>query len=417
MSEDNKPTGFNKWVNDRFPLQETFEYHASKYYAPKNHNYLYLFGVFATVVLVLQIVSGIWLTMNYVPDEKLAFLSVEYIMRDIDWGWFIRYLHSTGASAFFAVVYMHMLRGMMYGSYKNPRELLWLLGMFLYLALMAVAFMGYLLPWGQMSYWGAQVIINLFSSIPFIGPDIAEWVRGDYVISGVTLNRFFALHVIALPLVIVFLVFLHLVALHHVGSNNPDGVEIKKHKDSSGKPLDGIPFFPYVVIKDAVALGFFFFVFFFIVFFLPEFFGLFLEAPNFEPANPSVTPEHIKPVWYFTAYYAMLRAVPSFFGSQFPATAVMFLAILLFFFLPWLDRSKVKSIRYKGKASKFFLLLFVISFVALTILGLLPADPIFVWLSRFFTLAYFAYFVLMPIYTSLEKTLPEPERITTHSSH
>ncbi len=400
------------WIDDRFPLISTWKAHASEYYAPKNFNFWYFFGSLALLVLVIQISSGIFLTMNYKPDALLAFASVEYIMRDVQWGWLLRYIHSTGASMFFVVVYLHMFRGLMYGSYRNPRELLWIIGMIIYLMLMAEAFMGYLLPWGQMSFWGAQVIVNLFSSVPFIGPDLALLIRGDYVISDVTLNRFFALHVIAIPLVLLGIVVAHLTALHEVGSNNPDGVEIKKHKNAHGKPLDGIPFHPYYTVKDTVGAVAFLIVFCAVVFFAPEMNGYFLEANNFIPANPMKTPEHIAPVWYFTPYYAILRAVPPMFGSQFPGVIAMGLATVAFFFLPWLDRGKVKSIRYRGLIYKVFLTLFVISFIGLGWLGLLPATPLYTWISRVLAVVYFAFFLLMPWYTRIDKTKPEPDRVT-----
>jgi len=400
------------WVDERFPLISTWKAHASEYYAPKNFNFWYFFGSLALLVLVIQIASGIFLTMNYKPDALFAFASVEYIMRDVQWGWLLRYIHSTGASMFFVVVYLHMFRGLMYGSYRNPRELLWIIGMVIYLSLMAEAFMGYLLPWGQMSFWGAQVIVNLFSSVPFIGPDLALLIRGDFVISDVTLNRFFALHVIAIPLVLLGIVVAHLVALHEVGSNNPDGVEIKKHKNAHGKPLDGIPFHPYYTVKDGLGAVVFLIIFCAIVFFAPDMGGYFLEYNNFVPANPMKTPEHIAPVWYFTPYYAILRAVPPMFGSQFPGVIAMGLATMAFFFLPWLDRGQVKSIRYRGPIYKIFLALFVISFIGLGWLGLMPATPLYTWISRVLAVVYFAFFLLMPWYTRIDKTKPEPDRVT-----
>ncbi len=400
------------WIDDRFPLTATYKAHLSEYYAPKNFNFWYFFGSLALLVLVIQIVTGIFLTMNYKPDSELAFLSVEYIMRDVEWGWLIRYMHSTGASMFFVVVYLHMFRGLMYGSYRKPRELIWIFGVLIYLMLMAEAFLGYLLPWGQMSYWGAQVIVNLFAAVPFIGEDLSIWIRGDYVISDATLNRFFAFHVIALPLVLIALVAVHLVALHEVGSNNPDGVEIKKHKDANGKPLDGIPFHPYYTVKDIVGVIVFLMVFSAIVFFAPAMGGYFLEAANFVPADPLKTPEHIAPLWYFTPFYAILRAVPPMFGSQFPGVVAMGLSIVLLFFLPWLDRSKVKSIRYRGPIYKIMLALFIVSFVGLGYLGLLPATPIATIFAQVFSVIYFLFFLLMPWYTSIDKTKPEPERVT-----
>ena len=400
------------WVDDRFPLTATYKAHLSEYYAPKNFNFWYFFGSLALLVLVLQIVTGIFLTMNYKPDAELAFASVEYIMRDVEWGWLIRYMHSTGASMFFVVVYLHMFRGLMYGSYRKPRELIWIFGVLIYLALMAEAFLGYLLPWGQMSFWGAQVIVNLFAAVPFIGEDLSIWIRGDFVISDATLNRFFAFHVIALPLVLLALVAVHLVALHEVGSNNPDGVEIKKHKDANGKPLDGIPFHPYYTVKDIVGVIVFLMVFSAILFFAPEMGGYFLEAANFIPADPLKTPEHIAPLWYFTPFYAILRAVPPMFGSQFPGVVAMGLSIVFLFFLPWLDRSKVKSIRYRGPIYKIMLALFIVSFIGLGYLGLLPSTPIATIFAQVFSVIYFLFFLLMPWYTSIDKTKPEPERVT-----
>ncbi|MEG2389851.1 MAG: cytochrome bc complex cytochrome b subunit, partial [Pseudomonas sp.] len=345
---------FMDWVDARFPATKMWEDHLSKYYAPKNFNFFYFFGSLALLVLVNQIVTGVWLTMSYTPSAEEAFASVEYIMRDVEYGSILRLLHSTGASAFFIVVYLHMFRGLLYGSYQKPRELVWVFGMLIYLALMAEAFMGYLLPWGQMSYWGAQVIISLFGAIPLIGDDLTQWIRGDYLISGITLNRFFALHVVALPIVILGLVVLHILALHEVGSNNPDGVDIKKHKDENGIPLDGIPFHPYYTVKDIVGVVVFLFIFCFIVFFFPEMGGYFLEKPNFEPANPFKTPEHIAPVWYFTPYYAILRAIP----DKLMGVIAMGAAIAVLFVLPWLDRSPVKSMRYKGWMSKIWLVVF-----------------------------------------------------------
>ncbi|BBI98807.1 cytochrome b [Ferrigenium kumadai] len=400
------------WIDERFPLTATWKAHVSEYYAPKNFNFWYFFGSLALLVLVIQIVSGIFLTMNYKPDALFAFASVEYIMRDVQWGWLLRYIHSTGASMFFVVVYLHMFRGLMYGSYRKPRELLWIIGMIIYLALMGEAFMGYLLPWGQMSFWGAQVIVNLFSSVPFVGPDLSILIRGDFVVSDTTLNRFFALHVIAIPLILVLIVVAHLVALHEVGSNNPDGIEIKKHKDANGKPLDGIPFHPYYTVKDGVGVVGFLIIFCAIIFFAPDMGGYFLEYNNFVPANPMKTPVHIAPVWYFTPYYAILRAVPPMFGSQFPGVVAMGVATVIFFFLPWLDRGKVKSIRYRGPIYKTFLTLFVISFIGLGYLGLMPATPTYTLISRVLAVVYFAFFFLMPWYTKIDKTKPEPSRVT-----
>nr|WP_222937727.1 cytochrome bc complex cytochrome b subunit [Spartinivicinus ruber] len=400
--------GFMEWVDARFPATKMWEEHLSKYYAPKNFNFWYFFGSLALLVLVNQILTGIWLTMSYVPSAEEAFASVEYIMRDVEYGWILRYLHSTGASAFFVVVYLHMFRGLLYGSYKAPRELVWIFGMTIYLCLMAEAFMGYLLPWGQMSYWGAQVIISLFGAIPVIGADLQQWIRGDFLISGITLNRFFALHVIALPIVILGLVVLHIIALHEVGSNNPDGVEIKKKKDANGIPLDGIPFHPYYTVKDIVGVVVFLFVFCIVVFFFPEMGGFFLEPPNFEPANSLKTPEHIAPVWYFTPFYAILRAVPDKLGG----VIAMGAAIAVLFVLPWLDRSPVKSIRYKGILSKVAIGLFAISFVCLGYLGAKPATDLRTLWSQIWTVFYFLFFILMPWYTWAEKTKPVPERVT-----
>ncbi|KZY39343.1 MULTISPECIES: cytochrome bc complex cytochrome b subunit [unclassified Oleiphilus] len=396
------------WIDERLPVVEAFENHMSKYYAPKNFNVWYIFGVLSMVVLVNQLLTGIWLTMSYNPSAEGAFASVEYIMRDVEYGWLLRYLHSTGASAFFVVVYLHMFRGLMYGSYKKPRELIWIFGMTIYLALMAEAFMGYLLPWGQMSYWGAQVIVNLFGAIPYIGEDLSLWIRGDYLISGITLNRFFALHVVALPIVILALVVLHVLALHTVGSNNPDGIEIKQNKDENGIPKDGIPFHPFYSVHDIVGIVVFLFVFCGVVFFFPEMGGYFIEKPNFEPANPLKTPDHIAPVWYFTPFYAMLRAVP----DAFLGVVVMGAAIAILFVLPWLDKSPVKSIRYKGWISKVALALLVVSFSILGYLGVVVATPERTLWAQILTAVYFAYFLLMPWYTKIEKTKPVPERVT-----
>jgi ubiquinol-cytochrome c reductase cytochrome b subunit len=399
------------WINRRVPAQEFIDSQLTDYYAPKNFNIWYFFGSLALVVLVLQLLTGIFLTMFYKVGEATSFDSVEFIMREVDYGWLIRYLHSTGASAFFVVVYLHMFRAFLYGSYKKPRELLWLFGMAVYLALMAEAFMGYVLPWGNMSFWGAQVIVNLFGTIPGIGPGLVEWIRGDYGIADATLNRFFALHVVAIPLALLLLVALHLVALRQTGSNNPDGIEIKEKLGADGHPLDGIPFHPYYTVKDVVGIGLFLVVLALIVFFVPTLGGLFLEAPNFEPANPLSTPEHIAPVWYFTPYYAILRAVP----DQRMGALLMLLAVAAFLFVPWLDRSPVKSMRYKGWMSRTALALFAISFVALGYLGLQPAEGLYVLLARIFAVIYFAFFALMPFYTRLEKTKPVPERVTYHA--
>lgn len=400
--------GLRDWVDVRFPMTETWNFHLAQYYAPKNFNFWYYFGSLALLVFVIQILTGIFLTMNYKPDAGMAFASVEYIMRDVDWGWLIRYLHSTGASFFFITVYLHMFRGLMYGSYKKPRELLWVIGMFIYLALMAEAFMGYLLPWGQMSFWGAQVIISLFGAIPYIGDALTLWVRGDYVIADATLNRFFAFHVILVPFILAALVFVHLVALHHVGSNNPDGIEIKKNKDPvTHKPVDGIPFHPYYTVKDIVGVGGFLIVFCAVVFFLPEFGGWFLEADNFIPADPMKTPEHIVPLWYFTPFYAILRAIP----DKLLGVIAMGGAIVMLFILPWLDRSPVKSIRYKGPLFKTALVIFVISFIALGYLGTQPPTPVLTAFAQLFSFLYFAFFILMPWYSSIDECKPEPTRV------
>lgn len=396
------------WIDERFPYSETMKEHITEYYASKNFNVWYVFGVLAMVVLVIQLLTGIFLTMNYKPSSEEAFSSVEYIMRDVEWGWLIRYMHSTGASFFFIVVYLHMFRAMLYGSYKKPRELIWIIGMLIFLVLMAEAFAGYLLPWGQMSYWGAQVIISIFGAIPFVGEALVEIIRGDYSISDITLNRFFALHVIALPLALIALIFVHIVALHEVGSNNPDGIEIKDYKNDQGIPIDGVAFHPYHTSKDLVAIIAFLMVFSLVVFFAPDMGGYFLEYANFEKANPSATPEHIAPVWYFTPYYAILRAVPDKLGGA----IAMGLAVLLPLFLPWLDRSKVKSIRYRGWIYKFALTTFVISFISLGVLGVLPADGIYVLMARFFSVLYFAFFLLMPYFSMIDKTKPVPDRVT-----
>jgi ubiquinol-cytochrome c reductase cytochrome b subunit len=453
---------FMSWVDARFPATETYEYHMSKYYAPKNFNFWYFFGVLSMVVLVNQLVTGIWLTMMFNPSAEGAFESVEYIMRDVEAGWLIRYMHSTGASAFFVVVYLHMFRGLLYGSYQKPRELVWLIGMGIYLCLMAEGFFGYLLPWGNMSFWGAQVILNLPAAIPVVGDALTTWVRGDYLISGITLNRFFALHVVAIPLVLVGLVFLHLVALHHVGSNNPDGVDIKKVKDANGVPLDGIPFHPYYTVHDLIGIVVFLIIFFGVIFFFPDGGGYFLERPNFEPANALKTPPHIAPVWYYTPFYAILRAVPNKLGG----VVAMGGAIAMLAVLPWLDRSPVRSIRYKGILSKIALCIFVVSFLGLAVLGaktaaeipeifhslfvgmavvsvvfgalwylmgrkeiyamigltliitavlglgLLAVGASAVFFGVLFTVLYFLFFLLMPIYTSIETCKQPPERVT-----
>jgi len=400
--------GAREWIDARFPLTQMWNDHMGEYYAPKNFNIWYYFGVFSLVVFVIQILTGIWLTMNYKPDAAEAFASVEYIMRDVEFGWLIRYMHSTGASAFFIVVYLHMMRAMLYGSYRAPRELVWLIGMAIFFALMAEAFLGYLLPWGQMSFWGAQVIISLFGAVPFVGESLAELIRGDYVVSDITLNRFFSFHVIAVPFLLAALIVLHIIALHEVGSNNPDGVEIKKVKGADGKPLDGIPFHPYYTVKDSFGITAFLIVFFGIVFFAPTMGGWFLEHNNFVPADPLKTPEHIVPVWYFTPFYAILRAVP----DKLLGVIAMGGAVFMFVLLPWLDRSPVKSIRYKGPIFKGWLAAFVVSFVALGWLGTQQPTTTFTNLARLFSVIYFAFFLLMPFYSTMDKTKPVPERVT-----
>ena len=400
-------SALGEWVDARFPMTKLIKEHATEYYASKNFNFWYGFGVLATVVLVLQLVTGIFLTMNYKPAAAEAFASVEYIMRDVEWGWLIRYLHSTGASAFFVVVYLHMFRGLMYGSYKKPRELVWIIGMFIYLCLMGEAFFGYILPWGNMSYWGAQVIVNLFGTVPWIGEGVSEWLRGDFYISDITLNRFFAFHVIAMPLMLVLLVVIHIMALHEVGSNNPDGIEIKEHKGPDGKPIDGVAFHPYHTSKDLVIIVVFLIAFAGVVFFAPEMGGLFLEYANFDQANTLVTPEHIAPVWYFTPFYAILRAV----DNKLLGAALMGGAVMLPFFLPWLDRCRVKSIRYRSWIYKTALTLFAVSFLVLGYLGLQAVTPLYKTLSQIFTVIYFAFFILMPYYSAIERTKPVPSRV------
>src|SRR5690554_5372075 len=403
------------WVDERLPIMRAWNTHMAKYYAPKNFNFWYYFGVLSLLVLVNQLLTGIWLTMSYTPSAENAFASVEYIMRDVDYGWILRYMHSTGASAFFVVVYLHMFRALIYGSYKKPRELIWIFGMLIFVVLMAEAFVGYVLPWGQMSYWGAQVIISLFGAIPVVGEDLVTWIRGDYLISGATLNRFFALHVVALPIVLLALVVLHLLALHEVGSNNPDGVEIKKNKGPDGVPLDGIPFHPYYTVHDLVGIMVFLFVFCFVVFFVPEMGGYFLEHANFQEADALKTPEHVPPVWYYTPFYSMLRAVTvPLFGidAKFWGLIVMFGAIAILFVVPWLDRSPVKSMRYKGWSSRIALLAFTVSFIILGVLGTMAVSPARTFLAQVMTVVYFLFFFLMPWYTAREKTFPEPQRVT-----
>jgi Cytochrome b subunit of the bc complex len=448
-------TGLLGWIDRRFPLTSTFKAHMSEYYAPKNFNFWYFFGSLALLVLVIQVVTGIFLVMNYKPDGALAFDSVEYIMREVPWGWLIRYMHSTGASMFFVVVYLHMLRGLFYGSYRKPRELVWIFGVAIFLCLMAEAFMGYLLPWGQMSYWGAQVIVNLFSAIPFIGPELSIWIRGDYVVSDATLNRFFALHVIAVPLVLIGLVVAHIVALHEVGSNNPDGVEIKEGpKDANGHPLDGIPFHPYYSVHDIVGVAGFLIVFAAIIFFAPEMGGYFLEFNNFIPADPLKTPPHIAPVWYFTPFYSMLRAITADFtwimaGAAVLAALIFFVksnlrgiwriavpailivvavlfrvidakfwgvvamggAVVLLGFLPWLDKSPVKSIRYRPSWHKVLYAIFIVNFLMLGYLGTQVPSPVFNLMSQIGTVIYLGFFFLMPFWSQLGTFKPVPKRV------
>ena len=412
---------FMTWVDERFPATKVWEEHVSKYYAPKNLNFWYFFGSLAMVVMVLQILTGIFLTMHYKPDSSLAFASVEYIMRDVPGGWFIRYLHSVGASMLFIVVYLHMFRGLLYGSHRSPRELIWLLGMLLYVTLMAEAFFGYLLPWGNMSYWGAQVIISLFGAVPGIGPGLAEWIRGDFVVSDATLNRFFAFHVILVPLLLSLLVYLHIVALHKVGGNNPDGIDIKKNKDASGKPLDGIAFHPYYTVKDNLGVAVMMTALLAVVFFVPELGGWFLEKDNFAPADVLQTPPDIVPLWYLPPYYSILRAVtfewlPG--GAKLWGVLAMGAAIVVLFFLPWLDRSPVRSIRYRGWMYKTALTLFVVTFVMLGYLGTRNPSHVDLVLLKNVTwsqiglVVYFAFFLLMPIYTRMDRTKPEPDRVT-----
>ncbi len=400
--------GLRDWVDARLPIMKAWNTHMGKYYAPKNFNFWYFFGVLSLLVLVNQLLTGIWLTMSYTPSQEGAFASVEYIMRDVDFGWILRYMHSTGASAFFVVVYLHMFRALLYGSYQKPRELIWIFGMLIFVALMAEAFVGYVLPWGQMSYWGAQVIISLFGAIPVVGEDIVTWIRGDYLISGITLNRFFALHVVALPIVLLALVVLHLLALHEVGSNNPDGVDIKKHKDKAGVPLDGVAFHPYYTVHDLQAIGVFLFIFCGVIFFLPEMGGYFLEHPNFEEANNLKTPAHIAPVWYFTPFYSVLRAVPDKFWGFIAFAA----SVAIPFVLPWVDRSPVKSWRYRGNITKVMLVVFVASFLILGVLGVWSPTEARTMLARICSIIYFAFFLLMPFWTAIDKTKPVPERVT-----
>jgi len=403
--------GFRAWLNKRLPVDQFVADQLTGYYAPKNFNVWYFFGSLALLVFVMQIVTGIFVTMHFKPGEATAWDSVQKMVREVPYMGIIQPMHAVGASFFFIVVYLHMARAFLYGSYKAPRELLWVIGMLIYLALMAEAFMGYVLPNGNMSYWGAQVIINLFGTIPGIGPGLVEWIRGDYGIGDATLNRFFSLHVVALPFIIALLVGLHLVALRQVGSNNPDGIEIKEKLGKDGKPLDGIPFHPYYTLKDIVGVGLFLTLFAIVLFFIPTFFGYFMEAPNFEPANPVSTPEHIAPVWYFTPYYAILRAVP----DQKMGALLMALSVAAFLFVPWLDRAKNKSIRYRGLASKLLLGMFFITFLVLMWLGLKPAEGLYVMLARIFTALYFAFFVLLPFVSKADGNGPVPERVTYHA--
>lgn len=397
-----------EWIDKRYPLTSFWKKHVSEYYAPRNFNFWYFFGSFSLLVFGMQILSGIWLVMQYTPTADASFSSVQHIMRDVHYGWLLRFMHTTGASAFFVVIYLHMYRSLMYGSYKKPRELVWLAGMVIYMLLLVEAFTGYVLPWGQMSYWGAAVITSFASAIPYVGDMILIWLRGDYNVSGVTLHRFFSLHVIAIPFILAAIIFVHLVALHHVGSNNPDGIDIKEKKDKNGIPLDGVPFHPYYTVKDLYGVGVFLFVFCFVMFFMPTMGGLFIEADNFIPANPMVTPNEISPVWYMTPFYSMLRAVPNkLFGLM-----TMAAGIAIMFTLPWLDRSKVRSIRYKGMYSKIAIVIFVISFCSLGYLGHEGVSPLRTFMSRIFTIGYFGFFLLMPFYTRMEKTKPLPERVT-----
>ena len=402
------------WFDERLPVTATIERHLTKYPAPIGQNFWYLAGVLLIVVFVIQFLSGIWLLMNYEATSERAFASVQYIMRDVNYGWIIRYMHTTGASAFFLLIYLHMFRGMMYGSYQKPRELLWILGWLTYIILVAEGFTGYVLPWGQMSFWAAQVIFSLLGAIPVIGEDLLTWIRGDYLISGITLNRLFAFHVVLLPTLLAVVVFVHILALHEVGSNNPEGIDVKKKVDSDGVPLDTVPFFPYDVVKDLYAIGIFLIIFCSVLFFFPDGGGYLIEYINYEPANNLKTPDHIVPAWYYTPYYAMLRAITFPIGpltAKFLGFVVMVAAMVIFALLPWLDKSPVKSIRYKGIYSKVFLFLFVVSFIVLGYLGSVAPNPTRTFLAQIFTIIYFAYFLLMPFYTKYEKCKPVPERI------
>jgi len=409
MSEERvEGRGVRAWINARFPLRRIWQEHAANYYVPKNLNFWYLFGIFSTIVLINMIITGIWLAMYYTPTNAEAFNSVEHIMRDVKFGWLIRYMHSTGASAFFVVAYLHMYRAIMYGSFKKPRELIWIFGILIYIMLILESGSGYVLPWGQMSYWATKVLTEIYTVIPWVGKSIALWVQGDYNVSGVTLHRFFALHTVAFPIIIILLVLLHVMSLHHVGSNNPDGIEIKNQaRDEKGHPIDSIPFHPYYTVKDFMGVIGFLLVFFIVVFFMPTFFGYFLEPTNFVPSNPLITPHHIAPPWYLAPYYAMLRAIP----NKLLGVCVTAAAIALLFVLPWLDRSSVKSIRYRGIWTKIALSTFVITFIVLSVLGVMVLTPANVWFSRLFTFLYFLYFVAMPFYTKYEKIKKVPDRV------
>lgn len=406
---DKNQNRFLAWIDKRYPWSDFWRKHLSEYYAPRNFNFWYFFGSFSLLVFVSQIISGIWLVMSYTPTADGSFASVQHIMREVPYGWLLRFMHTTGASAFFVVVYLHMYRGLIYGSYQKPRELVWLIGMIIYMMLLFEAFTGYVLPWGQMSYWGAAVITSFASAIPYLGDMILIWLRGDFNVSGVTLHRFFSLHVIAIPFMLAAFVFVHLVALHHVGSNNPDGIDIKEKKNNKGIPLDGIPFHPYYTVKDLVGVVVFLMVFCYIMFFVPKMGGLFLEPDNFLPANPLQTPAEISPVWYMTPFYAMLRAVP----NKLLGLVTMAAGIAIMFVLPWLDRSRVRSIRYKGAWSKAAIVVFVISFIGLGYLGHEAVSPLRTMMARLLTIAYFGFFLLMPFYTSMEKTKTLPERVTS----
>ncbi len=403
-----KKNAVMRWIDKRYPLTDFWKKHLSEYYAPRNFNFWYYFGSFSLLVFVAQIISGIWLVMEYTPTSDGSFASVQHIMREVRYGWLLRFMHTTGASAFFVVVYLHMYRGLIYGSYQKPRELVWLVGMVIYMMLLFEAFTGYVLPWGQMSYWGAAVITSFASAIPYLGDIILIWLRGDYSVSGVTLHRFFSLHVIAIPLLLAVMIFVHLVALHHVGSNNPDGIDIKEKKDKDGVPLDGIPFHPYYTVKDLVGVVVFLVVFCYILFFMPQFGGLFLEPDNYIVANPMMTPAEISPVWYMTPFYAILRAVP----NKLLGLMTMAAAMAVMFVLPWLDRSRVRSIRYKGTYSKIAIVVFVLCFMGLGYLGHEGVSPMRTIMARVFSIGYFGFFLLMPFYTAFEKTKPLPERVT-----